>query len=285
MERLRGETESMLELALQEIRRFEDGAKTDLETQYHMKQGALKAAEEMKQTRLALRVQEDIDGMKGDMARQQMCVEPLNAARKKLACAKQRLKVIDTLAALELPYMKKKNDPQCAIQAASMALQKQMRECINTRDSLEEVARYVDIAHQDAVMALGGLTMAEKIHDTNPKQGFRESALMSVYQVFDWDGNETVSADELYELGVARRHLSHRHQTWTEEMNARLVKRIDTNKDGIIDPAEFVKHFAHALPQSRSEFEGVIAEFMEVADHVAEREKLKVGFHLTKPPK
>ena len=83
-------------------------------------------------------------------------------------------------------------------------------------------------------------------------------------------------ATELFELGVARRHLKHRQVTWTEDMNTKLVKKIDSNKDGKIEKSEFVAHFSASLPTDREQFEEVIEQFMEVADFVAEREAGKL---------
>jgi len=289
LERIRSKAEEEVKLSLAEIALHVEGAKTDLHNAYRLKQGALRAALHMKMQKFADRVQEDMDGMAGDLRRHEMHVEPLQAARVKLACGQQKVKVLEEMFGdgAQLPYTIGTSSAHqgCPVTAAVAALRKHLVHCIHTREGLEEVAQYVEIAQQDSVIALGGLTMAETIHDSTPQQGFREMALHSIYQVFDWDGNSTVSAEELYELGVARRHLNHRSQTWTEEANTKLVKRIDTNKDGKIDPVEFVAHFSAALPSGRNEFEEVIAEFMEVASHVADREKLKVGYHLTKPAK
>jgi hypothetical protein len=101
----------------------------------------------------------------------------------------------------------------------------------------------------------------------------RQAALRRVFAAFDHHGGGggTVDSKELFALGTARRSVGHRAGTWTEEMNRKLIARMDANGDGEIDEGEFVQHFNRALPQDRGEFEAVVGEFMEAAAHVDRR--------------
>ena len=86
-----------------------------------------------------------------------------------------------------------------------------------------------------------------------------------MFREFDLDGSGVIEAEELLALGKARRSLGQKQGEWTEEKNARLVKRMDANGDGEIQMSEFVHHFEDALPRAREEFDLVLEQFMEVA--------------------
>jgi len=75
----------------------------------------------------------------------------------------------------------------------------------------------------------------------------RRLQLKKIFAAFDYDNSGAVEPEELLVLGQRRRALGQKERIWTEERNARLVSRMDKNKDGQIDEDEFVDHFLEAL--------------------------------------
>ena len=98
-----------------------------------------------------------------------------------------------------------------------------------------------------------------------------------MFREFDLDGSGVIEAEELLALGKARRSLGQKQGEWTEEKNARLVKRMDANGDGEIQMSEFVHHFEDALPRAREEFDLVLEQFMEVAQACRARKQQRTA--------
>ena len=96
-------------------------------------------------------------------------------------------------------------------------------------------------------------------------EGSRKYKLFQVFIEFDLDNSGEILTEELLELGKARRKLGQKSGEWTEEKNAKLVKKIDVNGDGMIAMSEFIDFFAEALPRNRGEFAEIVQQFMEVA--------------------
>ena len=90
-------------------------------------------------------------------------------------------------------------------------------------------------------------------------------ALRKVYQAFDLNGNGTLDKEELQALGTARRTAGHKQGAWSPEKNASLLRKMDTDSDGMVSVQEFVAHFDAALPSAQLEFDDVITQFMEAA--------------------
>ena len=101
----------------------------------------------------------------------------------------------------------------------------------------------------------------------------RLTKLREVFKVFDSDNTNSLESSELLELGKARRSMGHKKGEWTEEMNARLVKEMDTDADGKVDEFEFSKHFEKALPHDEEEFNTIIAQFLKVANACTEQKQ------------
>jgi len=93
----------------------------------------------------------------------------------------------------------------------------------------------------------------------------RKNLLRDIFREFDLDNGGSIDSSELLELGKARRSLGQKASTWTEEKNARLVRKIDSNRDGDISESEFVNFFEDALTKDANEFEATILQFMAVA--------------------
>ena len=93
----------------------------------------------------------------------------------------------------------------------------------------------------------------------------RVQKLVKVFDVFDLDGSGSIESRELLQLGQMRRRLGQKQGEWSEDMNARLVQKMDANGDGLISASEFSEHFEQALPSPSSEFNVILRQFMQVA--------------------
>ena len=51
-----------------------------------------------------------------------------------------------------------------------------------------------------------------------------------------------------------------------EEMNERLMAKLDTSGEGEVGEAKFTSYFLEALPRDRSAFDAEISNFMEVIE-------------------
>ena len=69
----------------------------------------------------------------------------------------------------------------------------------------------------------------------------RSRQLRAVFEAFDLDGSGSIETEELLQLGKARRSAGHKSGEWTNEMNRRLVEKMDVNSDGLISCSEFVR--------------------------------------------
>ena len=93
----------------------------------------------------------------------------------------------------------------------------------------------------------------------------RLKKLQQVFNEFDLDGTGEIESTELLQLGQARRALGQKGGEWTEEKNARLVRKIDVNADGTVRGAEFCEFFEKSLTSDEMEFEDTVKQFMTVA--------------------
>ena len=60
---------------------------------------------------------------------------------------------------------------------------------------------------------------------------------------------------------------------WTEEKNAKLLKKMDTNGDGLLDSSEFAEFFEQSLTSDSIEFDETIENFMKVAKQCPQRKE------------
>ena len=105
--------------------------------------------------------------------------------------------------------------------------------------------------------------------------------MIQVFAAFDMDGSGTIEAAELFELGKARRKLGQKQGEWTQEMNRKMVQRIDRDGDGLINGTEFSTFFEKALPKDPYTFDKTIADFLAVARRAQEE---KLGKHRPAAP-
>ena len=73
----------------------------------------------------------------------------------------------------------------------------------------------------------------------------RQQQLQSLFEKMDLDVSGFIEADEVSELAQMRRALypMKGDRAWTDDLNHRLLKVIDTNGDGQINETEFVRHY------------------------------------------
>ena len=107
--------------------------------------------------------------------------------------------------------------------------------------------------------------VAETKSPQSEETKLRTGALRRVFKAFDLNGDGTIDKEELLALGRARRLVGQRQTKWTMEKSAALLEKMDTDRSGRIDMAEFVRHFEQALPDNAKVFETVVDEFMDVA--------------------
>ena len=93
----------------------------------------------------------------------------------------------------------------------------------------------------------------------------RFAQLNAVFAVFDLDKSGVIESRELLQLGKMRRQLGQKTGDWSDEQNARLVKKMDVNRDGKTSDVEFSTHFEKSLTKDMKEFLVVIDQFMAVA--------------------
>lgn len=89
--------------------------------------------------------------------------------------------------------------------------------------------------------------------------------LERVYNEFDLDGGGDVGADEIFELGKARRALGQRSGEWTEAHNERMLEKMGADPEGNVSMEKFVKYFNQLLPQDDDEFGKNIHQFSQCA--------------------
>ena len=102
----------------------------------------------------------------------------------------------------------------------------------------------------------------------------RREKIGRLFDMFDLDDSGWVESNELLALGKVY-HCGHRSGKWTEEKNAKLVKKMDSNGDGVVCKEEFAAYFEVALPQDAAEFDELLERFMSVAQ-LFQREQLKL---------
>ena len=93
----------------------------------------------------------------------------------------------------------------------------------------------------------------------------RRELLQKVFREFDYDRGGVIEAHELLRIGQMRRKLGHQSGTWSEEDNARLLRRMDVNGDGKIQQHEFVNYMHAGLPQEWNQFSEIIRQYMDAA--------------------
>ena len=76
---------------------------------------------------------------------------------------------------------------------------------------------------------------AEKLQLEAAMEDMRRAALLrAVYHEFDLDGGGDVGAEELMEVGQARRRLGQKSGEWTEANNRALMQQIGPDEEGIV---------------------------------------------------
>jgi len=122
---------------------------------------------------------------------------------------------------------------------------------------------------QDAHMAVEAST-----GDVSPLS--RQQQLRTLFEAMDLDNSGCIDADELSELAQMRRDLYHESSgnTWTTDMNNRLLKIIDTDGDGQIDKDEFCAHYIRIFKaKDDSQFSTWLNQFKEVSQQLQTRKE------------
>ena len=99
----------------------------------------------------------------------------------------------------------------------------------------------------------------------------RQQQLQNLFQEMDLDDSGFMEADEVNELAQMRRALHHKEgdKTWTDDMNNRLLKKIDTNRDGQINQDEFTDHYLRLFEsQDEHAFNTWVDQFWRVVQEL-----------------
>jgi len=102
----------------------------------------------------------------------------------------------------------------------------------------------------------------------------RVSGLQKVYREFDLDGGGDVGAEEMLELGQARRKLGQKSGEWTEEKNMKMMKEMGMDDAGNVSMENFVDFFVTKLQMSDREFDKNMDQFMACAQAL-KKKKIK----------
>ena len=116
----------------------------------------------------------------------------------------------------------------------------------------------------------------------------RFEQLSKVFAAFDLDNSGTIGADELFELGTARRTLRQKSGEWTAEQNTNMIHHMKKGKPGEVRKAEFIEYFTTSLPYDKNDFDTTIKQIMLVAESVTNhispythaRIRMRFGFDL-----
>ena len=68
--------------------------------------------------------------------------------------------------------------------------------------------------------------------------------------MFDLDGSGCIEPIELMQLAQVRRELGQQTDIWTEEHNRIMLRKLDTDEDGLVSCLEFVEHFDRSVCRS-----------------------------------
>jgi len=143
--------------------------------------------------------------------------------------------------------------------------EQRVREASRRREEVQHAARLREEERQEAQDS----EASRARNATREEEQYRLDRLADVFHRFDIDGEGFVCANELQELGEARRTLGHKRGAWTKAQNDKLMRKIDKDGDGEIELEEFTSYFHEALVKDRIEFDTVVEEFGEVADECA----------------
>jgi len=81
-----------------------------------------------------------------------------------------------------------------------------------------------------------------RAHFTQPTPAsWRSKELRKIFRLFDLDSSGVVEASELLILGQRRQALGQKARVWDEAKNTELVRKMDTDGDGVVEEKEFVK--------------------------------------------
>ena len=140
------------------------------------------------------------------------------------------------------------------------------------RWSAGEVAELIKLGNRtmSATMGING----QETEDGDMRMGdYRVLMLEEVFDCFDVDGSGYIEAQELLELGRARRLLGQKERLWTIGKNEKLVRQLDTHGSGKVSKDEFVRGFFTSLEGTQEEIDKLGCEFKQVGTFVKKRRK------------
>ena len=83
---------------------------------------------------------------------------------------------------------------------------------------------------------------------------------------FDIDEGGWIESAELMELGVARRLAGQKQSSWTLEKNEKMMKKMDEDRNGIVDCEEFIQYMMSKLrTEEPASFDATMEQFHEAA--------------------
>jgi hypothetical protein len=127
---------------------------------------------------------------------------------------------------------RKAADAEQAVQSQALGaevdhLKGEMNALISQRDALE--IKLDQHGTSEAALAAEKSLLEAALEDMR-----RAALLRAVYHEFDLDGGGDVGAEELMEVGQARRRLGQKSGEWTEANNRALMQHIGPDEEGIV---------------------------------------------------
>jgi hypothetical protein len=111
-------------------------------------------------------------------------------------------------------------------------------------------------------------TTAGSLQHDPRDDSMRRERLRYVYRSFDIDDNGSLTPEELFMIGKARREVGQKRTVWNEEKHQKMLGHMGQGAQGDVTEEDFTRYFLSgegALPRGATEFNVACDEFLEAA--------------------